>query len=340
MNINKKLTLAEAFYKECANTNDETELYPIVLKFLKYNRIADILYKYPLQEYFELEEKLDSEQLTNKRKEAFNIFKTFKNYILQNLSQNERDMINIYKTFSTSAQFNYDIDEFKTSSIMNILDNACITIDTIYGSLIFEFVTRNDKEIPEDYILGFDDETKKIIIFVNDNQNIKRLEILNLFSNSWQYIHELTHYIDDINDSLNKYNQNISQEEYLNDPSEFKANLQMILGSFGRFLFKNNKLIDFTKLKDYDYIDYLFDIFLEKKIDINFKNTENKSTLKQFRICIFYLNKENKEEFYNQLHTYISEYYNTEKDTDFTEATIQKFIKLFRLEESFYKENK
>ena len=54
-----------------------------------------------------------------------------------------------------------------------------------------------------------------------------------------------------------------------------------------------------------------------------------------FKKEIFYLNDENKNEFYKQLYT--SDYYVTKDDTDFKEKANVKneMIRLFRLEENF-----
>ena len=56
-----------------------------------------------------------------------------------------------------------------------------------------------------------------------------------------------------------------------------------------------------------------------------------------FKKEIFYLDDENKNEFYKQLYTYTPDYYATKDNIDFKEKANVKneTIRLFRLEENF-----
>lgn len=326
-------------YKVAAQHSPETTLDSIVDRLLTEGQLTNLPYKFPIKVYLYLTETFDPLQLTKERKIANNIYRSILNYIYNYLPQNERDMIGMYKTYGLKASLPYDIDEHRLTSLYNILDdNNSFDINTEFGKLKIKFCERSVYNVDEDTLLGYDDELKAIIIFVDDGQNITTLDIVNLFLDTNHiYLHELQHYVDDITGNAVKQKYDIGDPiAYLNDPDEVKANIQMILGTFGRFLFKNNKLIEFEKLKDKSYLTNLFNIFLGNSLNSKFTNVINKDTQEMFRKEIFYLNDTNKNEFYKQMYSYISDYYNTEEDIKFDESKKkQELIRLFRLEENF-----
>ena len=327
-------------YKVFAYHLPETTLESISDELLKNGHIATIPYKYPIKKYLYLSEALDSMQLTKERKIARTIYRDMLNYIYEYLSQNEKDMIGIYKTYGSIASFPYDIDEYRLSSIYKILDDEnSFDIKTKFGKLKFKFCERKDYGVNKDTLMGYDDELKAFIIFIDDGKDITTKDIVELFLDDGnKYLHELQHYIDDVsNQKVNKSYDQTDNEAYLNDPDEFKANLQMIIGSFGRFLFKNSNVIIFDKLKEKEYINNLFNIFLGYDKNNKFTDIISDNTKSMFRKEIFYLNDENKNEFYKQLYTYTSDYYATNDDIDFKEKVNVKneMTRLFRLEENF-----
>lgn len=327
-------------YKVFAYHLPETTLENISDELLKNGHIATIPYKYPIKKYLYLSEALDSMQLTKERKIARTIYRDMLNYIYEYLSQNEKDMIGIYKTYGSIASFPYDIDEHRLSSIYKILDDEnSFDIKTKFGKLKFKFCERKDYGVNKDTLMGYDDELKAFIIFIDDGKDITTKDIVELFLDDGnKHLHELQHYIDDVlNQKVNKSYDQTDNEAYLNDPDEFKANLQMIIGSFGRFLFKNSNVIIFDKLKEKEYINNLFNIFLGYDKNNKFTDIISDNTKSMFRKEIFYLNDENKNEFYKQLYTYTSDYYATNDDIDFKEKVNVKneMTRLFRLEENF-----
>ena len=327
-------------YKVLAYHLPETTLESISDELLKNGHIATIPYKYPIKKYLYLSEALDSMQLTKERKIARTIYRDMLNHIYEYLSQHERDMIGIYKTYGSIASFPYDIDEHRLSSIYKILDDEnSFDIKTKFGKLKFKFCERKDYDVNKDTLMGYDDELKAFIIFIDDGKDITTKDIVELFLDDGnKHLHELQHYIDDVlNQKVNKSYDQTDDEAYLNDPDEFKANLQMIIGSFGRFLFKNSNVIIFDKLKEKEYINNLFNIFLGYDKNNKFTDIISDNTKSMFRKEIFYLNDENKNEFYKQLYTYTSDYYATNDDIDFKEKVNVKneMTRLFRLEENF-----
>ena len=326
-------------YKVIAYHLPETELETITNRILCKGIITNIPYKLPINEHIYLSEAFDPLTLTKERKIANIIYKDILNYIFSQLSQNEKDIIGMYKTYGEIASFPYDIDIHRLTSLYTIFDdNNSFTIDTEFGKLRIIFCERNKYGVNDNVLLGYDDELKALIIFIEDGKNITTEDIINLFiDRDYSYIHELQHYIDDIFENLSKEMYNAKDSiTYLNDPSEFKANLQMIISMFGKFLFRNGKILEFEKLHDKLYINQLFEKFLGIKPDKYFHNVINNEAQELFRKLIFYLNDENKKEFYKQLYHYTCDYYATEEDIKFDEnRKKQELIRLFRLEETF-----
>lgn len=327
-------------YKLAMKHTSETEVGRLVEKSLQQIKGFSIPAKYPVKQYLYLTEAFDPLQLTRERRIANDIYRDLLKDIYSKLSRNEKDMIGAYKTYGSVASLPYDIDEFRKTSLYSSLDNNhSFSIDTVFGKLIVKFSERNEYKMPEDVLLGYDDETKTLIIFVENIENITKLDIVKLFLDTdYNYLHELQHYVDDMTNGLvNKKYDILDSIAYLNDPDEFKANVQMIIGTFGRFILRNGKNLIFENLKDKNYINTWFDMFLgQVPLPKGYYNVIDADIQAMFRKDIFYLTPENKEEFYNQLYKYTSDYYNTEEDIKFDEnKKKQELTRLFRLEENF-----
>lgn len=329
---------AKNLYRVAAYHLSEVTLDDLTTRLLETGHIAIIPYKFPINKHLYLNEAFNSAELMKDRRISRDIFRNLHNKIYKNLSQNERDMLGMYKTFGSNASFPYDIDEHRLSSVYNLLDDSnSFVIKTDFGDLRFKFSERDSYGVSEDTLLGYDDEKNKVVIFVDDVENITTLDIINLLLND-NYLHEFQHYVDKIKNQL--ANDSYDEKDYvayLNNQNEFKANLQMIIGFFGRFLYKNIRRIDLSKLKRKDEVNRLLNIFLGYMQDKTFSNVISSSAQEMFRKEIYYLNNENKAEFYKQLYAYTSDYYNTEDDLDFNESSTVKneAMRLFRLEECF-----
>lgn len=299
----------------------------------KYKLSCVIPYNYPIKESFCLDEELNDLELHEYRKYADSIFKSFYNYVLNNVSQNERDMIGIYDVYTNKASFAYDIDEHRKTSLYKVMDEENkIYVDTILGKIPFEFASREKYNQSEDTIFGYEDELQIVVIFVNDPNNISRKELIDILANRSGFDHELEHHIDKIKNTWSTDTYDMKDNiAYLNNPNEFKANLQMILTSFGRYLFKNYNKIDLNNLKTKEKVNKLFDMFLCDEV----RNVVSPKTLRLFRVAIEYLNKENKEEFYKQLYKYTADYYAKEHDLSESSITLKDLISIFRLGDNF-----
>lgn len=330
----------ENVYKVIAYHMPETRLEWLVDRLITTNHLTELPHKYPIKEFIYLTEAFDPLQLTKERKISQEIFRNLWNTIYKFLSQNERDMINMYKTYGTLASFPYDVDEHRLTSLYNHLDDEnCFTINTDYGNLKFEFAEREKYNVGFDTVLAYDDEENKVIIFVKKGDEITNIDIINIFiEHEGKFLHELQHYIDKMTDALaDKNYEDDNPIAYLNDKSEFKANTQRIIGSFGRFLFKNQHNFKLEDLKNKNNVDSLFKIFIGQIENKRFNNVINTDTQEVFRKSIYYLYPENKTEFYNQLYKYTCDYYNSNDDMDLNEGRKRELIRLFRLEENYIK---
>lgn len=325
-------------YKILVQHIPETSIEYIIDQLFEKGSFADVPWEWPIEPYVYLTESFDSLQLTQERKIAQEIFRTLWNEIYKLLPRKEQDMIGMYKTYGTLASFPYDIDGHRLTSLYRYLDNEnCFSIDTPYGPLTFEFAERSKYGVSKDFQLAYDDEKNRIIIFVKNGRNITTKQIIDIFViKRDRFLHELQHFVDKMTNKL--HNKEFDENDpisYLNTESEFKANLQRILGSFGRFLFKNYNEFKIEDLRDKNKVDKLFGIFIGDIPNPKFQNVVSSETQKTFRIDIYYLNPENKKEFYNQLYRYTSDYYNTNIDMDLNENRKKELIRLFRLEENF-----
>lgn len=298
------------------------------------NRIAMIVCnRYPVREYLYLAEGFNSSQLAKERKISRAIYREFLNALYKNISREERDSIGMFKAYGSLAEFPYVDDLYRPSSLQ--IDKP-IEVKTKFGNLYFKFAERNNYGVNENTLLGYDDEEKAFVIFLNYKDYLTVKDIIDLFLDiGYKHLHELQHYIDDKRNVLIK--REFSDElDYLNDQSEFKADLQMIIGSFGRFLFKNNDLINIVQLKDDNYVLELFNIFVGNISNHKYRNVINKEAQEMFNRFIENWDLENQKEFFRQVYKYTSHYYNTKKDIKFDEAYRRKeLIRLFRLEENF-----
>ena len=295
-----------------------------------------LTYKYPYNSYFNIKEAFTLDNLTEDRKKASVIYKQFKDTILQNLTPEERDIYYLYNTHGDLASFKYDIDEQRIADLQHILRNNTLYVNTMFGDLSFEFTTKEQYNASNDTLLAYEDELNRVLIFVSNPSKIKLIDLINILRRSSRFIHELTHYIDKIEDHFDGKNDYEDSVEYLNLNDEFKANMQSIIYDFARYIFKNIYYIrqNFDLRKKEDVLS-LFNLhFL---VD-NKNNVVDNEDLEMHRKQIYYLTDEKKNIFYNELCKYITN--ELDIDKPFEEAySAEYLLKLFRLEESFIKLN-
>lgn len=291
-------------------------------------------YKYPIKPYFDIKEEFTTNNLTEDRQNAIKIYKAFKNTILQNLMPEERDIYYLYNTHGDLASFKYDIDEQRIVDLQRMLKDNTLVISTVFGDLPFEFTTREKYNVSDDTLLAYEDELNRILIFVPDPNKIKLIDLMNILRRSSRFIHELTHYIDMIEDHYDGKNDYKNEIEYLNLKDETKANLQAIIWSFARYIFKNIYFIkqnfDLRKKED------IYKVFTKYFLIDNKNNVIDNEDLEMYRKQVYYLNDNNERWFYNELYKYILNDFDL--DASVKESYSQEYLlKLFRLEESFWK---
>lgn len=291
-------------------------------------------YKYPYNSYFEIKEDFTLDNLTEDRKKALIIYKQFKNEILQNLTPEERDIYYLYNTHGDLASFKYDIDEQRIVDLQHLLRNNTLVINTIFGDLPFEFTTKEKYNASDDTLLAYEDELNRILIFVPNPNKIKLIDLMNILRRSGRFIHELTHYIDNIEDHYDGKNDYKNTIEYLNLKDEIKANLQVMLWSFARYIFKNIYFIkqnfDLRKKED---IYKLFNSYFLKDTKNNIVDDED---LEMYRKQVYYLTDENKKWFFNEIYKYILNDFDINKPVE-ESYTVDYLLKMLRLEENFWK---
>lgn len=294
-----------------------------------------LTYKYPYNPYFNIKEAFTLDNLTEDRKKASVIYKQFKDTILQNLTPEERDIYYLYNTHGDLAGFKYDIDEQRIVDLQHILKNNTLSVNTMFGDLPFEFTTKEQYNASNDTLLAYEDELNRVLIFVSNPSKIKLIDLINILRRSSRFIHELTHYIDKIEDRFDGKNDYEDSIEYLNLNDEFKANMQSIIYDFARYIFKNIGYIkqnfDLRKKED------VLSLFNLRFLVDNKNNVIDDEDLEMHRKRIYYLTDEKKNIFYNELCKYITN--ELDIDKPFEEAyNTEYLLKLFRLEESFIKE--
>ena len=295
---------------------------------------------WPCKKLFYIKEDFDNTPSKQEIRESHDIFVCFRKALINMLPKKETDIIALYTTYGDLTEFSYFEDVKKDSELNNLLINDCFYISTKYGTLAFEFHKTSDNNR---ILAGYDTDTKHIILFVRDfpnfvSENITIDNLIYVLRRRDRFIHELAHYIDDINKNLSYKAYGTTREEeikYLNDPSEFKAEAHRMIYSFGGYLFKNQ-----YNLKDYDLnndndIVKLFDYFL---VDTNKDHmVVYEKDLSRFRINIAHWYPENKEKFYNALCKAIKD---TQIKIDYTESERRtNMIKLLTLEETLLKDN-
>lgn len=331
--------IVDSIYEYAIKNLPRTPLLEVLNNVFKgKNLVENLNWKYPIYPFFYIIEDLDNTPSKKDMREAHNIYVMLKNTILKNISEEENEIISLYKTYGSYAHHVVDIDEKRLSTFMNVLKNNCININTKYGNLIFEFTDRDKYKVGENTLCAFDTDTKHILLFLSDPLKITTLDLINILRKRNRFIHELSHYIDDINKNLSYQEYNDTEEgeiAYVNDPSEFKADAQTIVYSFGNYLFKNQNRIknyDLTNKKD---LEKLFNIFLT---DESNNNVVDSKDLSGFRIRIEYWNQENKHKFYDFLYNTILD---TQTKIDYTEAEHKNnMLKLLKLEETLLKKEK
>ena len=287
--------------------------------------------KWPLNRYFNNKENflIESESLDNLRI-ADSIYRELRKFIMNNVSEEERDIINFYKVYGDKASFTYDVDEKRNTSLPKVF-----TISTILGKLSFEISDVDNYGLDDDTLLAYDDEKDTVILFVVDKNRVIIEDIINILRKKYRFIHELTHYIFKMKGDSDK-NKFVNDIEYLNSPEEVKANIQMLIYSFGSYLFKNSDLLQTYNLKSEKEIDFLFNKFLR---DDSIKNIVDSEDLEMMRKEVYYMYPENREMLYDNLHKYITDEYGTSKDIDYKESSLKNnLIRLIRLEEKVINE--
>lgn len=287
--------------------------------------------RWPLNRYFNNKENflIESESLDNLRI-ADSIYRELRKFIINNVSEEERDIINFYKVYGDKASFTYDVDEKRNTSLPKIF-----TISTILGKLNFEISDVDNYGLDDDTLLAYDDEKDTVILFVVDKNRVTIEDIINILRKKYRFIHELTHYIFKMKGDSDK-NKFTNDIECLNSPEEVKANIQMLIYSFGSYLFKNSDLLQTYNLKSEKDIDFLFNKFLG---DDSFKNIVDSEDLEMMRKEVYYMYPENREMLYDNLHRYITDEYGTSEDIDYKESSLKNnLIRLIRLEEKVINE--
>ena len=333
--------------------NDEfvNTLYETAIKHLSRKSLKEIVehvfkgkefvdnldWKYPIYPFFYIKEEFNNTPSKKEMQETKKIYNSLRRKILSSLPKEEASLIDLYKSYGSIASHRIDIDERRASAINNILQNNCINVDTPYGNLIFEFATHKKYKVGDKTLCAFDTDTKHIILFVNNSSNITTLDLIKILRHRNRFTHELSHYIDDINNNLS-YEEYDDTEEgelaYINNPSEFKADAQTIVSTFGSYLFKNqNDITNNYNLTNKKDIEYLFNIFLTDESSTNVIDSDD---LSEFRKRIVNWTDKNKQNFGRFLYEVIS---NTQDLKDFDESKRQdNLLKLLSLEESFLKE--
>lgn len=283
--------------------------------------------------FFYYGEAYNSDDLRTQRIFANKIYDSLTNFIIANMSNSERDILALYKSLGTNA-FTQFTSENKKSLLSYALDmsNHIFKISTEFGPLEVEFVSKT-KYGNTNNILAYDTDEKRILSFVDNPNNITVAELIELLRKKYNFIHELTHFIDDIMIGLNDIEYPNTREgniAYLNDKDEQKAFLQSMISAFGGWLFKNRDHIQEENLNDSTYVLDLFrNEFLMNKNPILDNNT-----MSLFRKVYTYQNFSNKKDFDYQLCNCITK---DHKDKTFTEETyISYYTRLLRLNESFY----
>jgi len=296
--------------------------------------ITNLDWKYKPYRFFYIKEEFDNTPSEKDMKEAHAIYIMLRNFILNAITKEERDIIALYIVYGDLAEFKYNVDQERVSDFNKILENNKCTIKTKYGSLDFKFVNREIYNVSDETLAGYDTDEKCIVIFLDDFDNIKTVDLINILRKRDRFIHELSHYIDDINENLSKIKYGNSKDEqikYINDPSEFKANSQEMVYCFGGYLFKNqNEITNKYNLMNKKDIKTLFDLFLYYYSQRNVLQADD---LARFQTYIKYWKPENREKFYDFLYKTISD---TQNKIDYTESERRNnMLKLLKLEETF-----
>ena len=323
------MNFKKSLYENSIITERPKKFEDIVESIIKYNvpfyglcggKLSHIKQKVYIFEDFD---NVDSKQ---DRLEACKIIRDLINFIKNKSTENELDYLDTYIMYGDNAGYAFDVDEQRMSSISKVLNNQNqIQIDTKYGPLIFEFATRNQYNVPDDYKLAYDDENKKIIFFVENPNKLTNEDVKNFICYIRRLPHELTHYIDDMRKIAKNNNYDLNDPiAYLNDEDEHKAICRDIIDSFGRYIIKNKNFVDYQKINNIDYIADLLYKFLN---DSN-NNIETKDDLAMFRRQLGNFSDKNKDKFFDYLQYVLK---NTFKNNNLSESfTKDELIKMFR----------
>lgn len=332
------MTFKKALYENSILTEKPKIFEDIVESILKYNvpfyglcsgKLSRFKWKENICEDFD---NADSEQ---DRLEASKIVRNLINFIKSKSTEAELDYLDTYIMYGDNAGYAFDVDEQRTSSLSKVLNNQNqIRIDTKYGNLIFEFATRNQYNVSDDYKLAYDDDkNKKIIFFVENPKELTNEDVKNFICYIRRLPHELTHYIDDMRKIAknNPYDQN-DPVAYLNDEDEHKAICRDIIDSFGRYIIKNKNFVNYKRINDINYVtDILYKFLNDTK-----NNVETKDDLAMFRRQLGNFNKKNLDRFFDYLQYVLKNTFKPE-DVNLNESfTKDQLILMFRWRKYVY----
>lgn len=302
--------------------------------------IRDIDCRWPLNRRFLINEGYTSEQLTNERILSEKFYNALRKYIINHMTDDEKDIMNTYGVFGDLMSFYYDEEEKRESSFTKSLKNNSFILPTDYGNLPIKFDIPEKYGFDDDSIMVYDDEKNELIIFVADENKIRIEELIQLLRRQQRFIHEFQHYIDKILNNLvhESYNNN-DLIEYLNSADEVKANIQMLIWTFARYIIKNyKKIIEKYDLQKPSDIYQLFQYFLNDNSRYNVIDEED---LRSFRKYEYYMTAKNKNLLYKNLYEYIKTDFNPKEKKESINQSAKNYIKkLLKLEESFYKMEK
>ena len=295
---------------------------------------------YPTKEFYVESDNLvnlDSKQDAKIRQIAQVMYMKFINTLISMFDKNDLNMLNWYRYDPNTADIKYTYAKFRKSSINDKLsENKQIIRASKYGKIVYEFNNRKDFPGSETWLMAYDDFLPGIRLFVEDNDCISRNEVLNIIRNKRNFMHELTHFIDDKLKLLHKveYNQN-DISAYLNDPDEIRAITQQLTVMLGTYIKKYIKNIDLEKLSDTTYIAELLEELLSTK---NKGYHKNKDEIEITTALFNNMSEDTKKQIVNYLAEYLKDIYNTGKDINLYEGKLKARLLRLHNPEEYLKE--
>lgn len=296
---------------------------------------------YPTKEFYVESDNLvnlNSEQDAKIRQITQVMYMKFINTLTSMFDKDDLNMLNWYRYDPNTADIKYTHAKFIKSSINNKLpENKQIVQASKYGKIIYEFNSRKDFPGSETWLMAYDDSLPGIRLFVEDSNCISRNEVLNIIRNKRNFIHELTHFVDDKLKQLHKaeYNQN-DVSKYLNDPDEIRAITQQLTVMLGTYIKKYVKSIDLEKLNSADYVAELLEELLSTKNKGYYKN---KDEIEITNALFNNMSEDTKKQIVSYLAEYLKDIYNTGKDIDLYEGRLKARLLRLHNPEEYLKEH-